>query len=60
MDLSFIFISIVAPLCVLFVALSMKDSNKRALKQNEEQLQLQKENNNLLREILVAIKEKQL
>ncbi len=60
MDLSFIFISIVAPLCVVFVALSMKDSNKRALKQNEEQLQLQKENNNLLREILVAIKEKQL
>ncbi len=58
MDLSFIFISIVAPLCVVFVALSMKDSNKRALKQNEEQLQLQKENNNLLRELVAAIKEK--
>lgn len=58
MDLSFIFTSIVAPLCVVFVALSMKDSNKRALKQNEEQLQLQKENNNLLRELVAAIKEK--
>lgn len=57
MDISSVFLTIIAPICIVYVALKLKDNNKIALRQVEEQLELQKENNNLLRELVAAIKE---
>jgi len=55
LDLSSILISVVAPLCIIYVVFKIKDGNKVALKQVADTLELQRENNNILREILAAL-----
>ncbi len=55
MDLSSILIGVVAPLCIIYVAFKIKDGHKVALKQAADTLELQRENNKILREILAAL-----
>lgn len=55
-DISNLLIGIVAPLVIMYVALKLKSNSKAGLKQIDEVLELHRETNSLMREILAELR----
>lgn len=55
-DISSLLIGIVAPLVIMYVALKLKSNSKAGLKQIDEVLELHRETNSLMREILAELR----